>query len=216
MALRILIVEDDPGMVELLTYNLKQEGFNTEAVNNGADAIKQATVHPPDLILLDLLLPKVDGLKVCRLLRLAPKAEKIPIIILTAKGEEVDWIIGLELGADDYITKPFSPREIVLRVHAVLRRISENSDSPAKKRVEFDDVTIDLETHQVFRQAEEIELTATEFKLLTLLAGAPGRIFTRDVLMDAVWGQEYYGVDRAMDKHVSRLRHKLGPRWRAD
>jgi DNA-binding response OmpR family regulator len=209
MISKILIVEDEPDIVELLEYNLGQADFETEAVFNGADALERATENPPDLIILDLLLPKVDGLEVCRLLKRHPKTETIPVVMLTAKAEEVDRIVGLELGADDYIIKPFSPREVVLRVRAILRRAAVQTTTPNQIKVRG--LTIDLAKHQVFSEAGEIELTATEFKLLTLFVGTPGRVFTRSVLMDAVWGQEYYGVDRAVDTHVSRLRRKLGP-----
>ncbi len=209
MISKILIVEDEPDIVELLEYNLGQADFETEAVFNGVDALERATENPPDLIILDLLLPKVDGLEVCRLLKRHPKTETIPVVMLTAKAEEVDRIVGLELGADDYIIKPFSPREVVLRVRAILRRAAVQTTTPNQIKVRG--LTIDLAKHQVFSEAGEIELTATEFKLLTLFVGTPGRVFTRSVLMDAVWGQEYYGVDRAVDTHVSRLRRKLGP-----
>ena len=208
MDAKILIVEDDPDIVELLTYNLRQAGFDVEAVRNGAQALKRAKENPPDLILLDLLLPEVPGLEVCRLLKRDPETEGIPIIMATAKGEEIDRIVGLELGADDYITKPFSPRELVLRVRAVLRRSAP--PPPTTKQIEINGLTIDLDKHQVYTEAGVIDLTATEFKLLKLFASHPGRVFTRNVLMDAVWGQEYYGVDRTVDTHVSRLRRKLG------
>ncbi len=210
MAAKILIVEDDPDIVELLAYNLKQAGFETEAVFNGADALQQATEKLPDLVILDLLLPEVDGLEVCRLLKCHPKTQAVPVIMLTAKGEEIDRIVGLELGADDYITKPFSPREVVLRVRAVLRRRDANQPSLSANRIAFDGLTIDLDKHQVFTEEGVIDLTATEFKMLSLFAGSPGRVFTRNILMDAVWGQDYYGVDRTIDTHISRLRRKLG------
>jgi DNA-binding response OmpR family regulator len=210
MDAKILIVEDDPDIVELLTYNLRQAGFETEAVLNGARALQRAKESPPDLIILDLLLPEVDGLEVCRLLKRDPQTEAIPVIMLTAKAEEVDRIVGLELGADDYITKPFSPREVALRVRAVLRRAAPAPPPTTSNKIEIHGLTIDLDKHQVSGKDGVIDLTATEFKLLRLLAGHPGRVFTRNVLMDAVWGQEYYGVDRTVDTHVSRLRRKLG------
>ncbi len=206
---KILIVEDESDIVELLAYNLRQAGFETEAVFNGADALQRAIENPPELILLDLLLPEIDGLEVCRLLKRDPHTETIPIIMLTAKGEEIDRIVGLELGADDYITKPFSPREVVLRVRAVLRRTS-NGQSTAGSQLRVAGLTIDMDKHQVHSEEGVIDLTATEFKMLSLLAGSPGRVFSRSVLMDAVWGQEYYGLDRTIDTHISRLRRKLG------
>ncbi len=210
MASKILIVEDEPDIVELLVYNLDQAGFKTEAVFNGADALDRAKIEPPDLVLLDLLLPEVDGLEVCRTLKRDPETAGIPIIMLTAKGEAIDRIVGLELGADDYITKPFSPREVMLRVRAVLRRAPNVPRNRPSNQIQIDDLKIDLDRHQVFSDGDVIDLTATEFKILSLFAHSPGRVFTRSILMDAVWGQEYYGIERTMDTHVSRLRRKLG------
>ena len=210
MASKILIVEDEPDIVELLVYNLDQAGFKTEAVFNGADALDRGKVQAPDLVLLDLLLPKVDGLEVCRTLKRDPETASIPIIMLTAKGEAIDRIVGLELGADDYITKPFSPREVMLRIRAVLRRAPNVPRNKPANQIQIDGLKIDLDRHQVFSNGSVIDLTATEFKILSLFAHSPGRVFTRSILMDAVWGQEYYGIERTMDTHVSRLRRKLG------
>ena len=210
MASRIIIVEDDRDIIELLTYNLAQAGFDVDAVLNGADALRWAATDLPDLIILDQLLSEIDGLEVCRLLKRDPRTEAIPIVMLTAKGEEVDRIVGLELGADDYIAKPFSPREVVLRVRAILRRAAATQTDEPSSQIGAHDLTIDLDQHQVFGAEGKIDLTATEFKMLALSAGAPGRVFTRSVLMDVIWGQEYYGVDRTVDTHVSRLRRKLG------
>ena len=210
MASKILIVEDEPDIVELLMYNLHQAGFKTDAVLNGAAALERVKIEPPDLILLDLLLPEVDGLEICRTLKRDPETASIPIIMLTAKGEAIDRIVGLELGADDYITKPFSPREVMLRVRAVLRRAPNVPRSRPVNQIQIDDLKIDLDRHQVFSDGGVIDLTATEFKILSLFAHSPGRVFTRSILMDAVWGQEYYGIERTMDTHVSRLRRKLG------
>jgi DNA-binding response OmpR family regulator len=210
MASRILIVEDEPDIVELLVYNLHQAGFQTDAVLNGATALERVKIEPPDLVLLDLLLPEVDGLEVCRTLKRDSETVGIPIIMLTAKGEAIDRIVGLELGADDYITKPFSPREVLLRIRAVLRRAPNIPRNKPSNQIQIDDLKIDLDRHQVFSDGSVIDLTATEFKILSLFAHSPGRVFTRSILMDAVWGQEYYGIERTMDTHVSRLRRKLG------
>ena len=210
MASKILIVEDEPDIVELLVYNLHQAGFETDAVLNGADALEQVKIQQPDLVLLDLLLPEVDGLEVCRTLKRDPATASIPIIMLTAKGEAIDRIVGLELGADDYITKPFSPREVLLRVRAVLRRAPHLPRNRPVNQIQIDNLKIDIDRHQVFSNGDVIDLTATEFKILSLFAHSPGRVFTRSILMDAVWGQEYYGIERTMDTHVSRLRRKLG------
>ena len=210
MASKILIVEDEPDIVELLVYNLDQAGYKTEAVFNGAEALDRVKIELPDLVLLDLLLPEVDGLEVCRTLKRDPDTASIPIIMLTAKGEAIDRIVGLELGADDYITKPFSPREVLLRIRAVLRRAPNVARNKPSNQIQIEDLKIDLDRHQVFSEGSVIDLTATEFKILSLFAHSPGRVFTRSILMDAVWGQEYYGIERTMDTHVSRLRRKLG------
>ena len=210
MASRILIVEDERNIAELLIRNFQQAGFETDAVYNGTDALLNAKKNRPNLILLDLLLPELDGIEVCRLLKRNPETQWIPVVMLTAKGEEVDRIVGLELGADDYITKPFSPREVVLRVQAILRRTASEKKVPANSKIHVNGITIDLQKHQAFSQEGLIDLTSTEFKMLSLFAGSPGRVFTRSILMDVVWGQEYYGVDRTIDTHISRLRRKLG------
>ena len=210
MDAKILIVEDERDIVDLLRYNLQEAGFETDCVRNGADALHRAVEKPPDLILLDLMLPEVDGLIVCRLLKNDPRTKNIPIVMVTAKVEERDRVAGLELGADDYITKPFSPREVVLRVSAVLRRIQAGKQTENTKQIEMHGLTIDLDKHRVLTEDGSIDLTATEFKLITLFARSPGRVFTRDILMDVIWGQEYYGIDRTVDTHVSRLRRKLG------
>ena len=211
MNAKILIVEDERDIVDLLRYNLEEAGFETDYVRNGADALHSTVEKSPDLILLDLMLPEVDGLIVCRLLKNDPRTKNIPIVMVTAKTEERDRIAGLELGVDDYITKPFSPKEVVLRVSAVLRRIQVGKQAEEEtKQIERHGLTIDLDKHQVLTESGPIDLTATEFKLITLFARSPGRVFTRDILMDVIWGQEYYGVDRTVDTHVSRLRRKLG------
>ncbi len=210
MEAKILIVEDERDIVELLRYNLREADFKVDTVRNGADALQRAVDNAPDLILLDLMLPEVDGLIVCRLLKNDPRTKNIPIVMLTAKTEEQDRVTGLELGADDYITKPFSPREVVLRINAVLRRLRASEQDDEENQIETHGVTIDLARHQVLTEDGAIDLTATEFKLITLFARSPGRVFSRNILMDAIWGQEYYGIDRTVDTHVSRLRRKLG------
>ncbi len=210
MEAKILIVEDERDIVDLLRYNLQAAGFETDYVRNGADALHRAIEEPPDLILLDLMLPEVDGLIVCRLLKKDPRTRRIPVVMVTAKASEADRVAGLELGVDDYITKPFSPREVVLRVSAVLRRLQAGQRSEMDDKIVIQGLTIDLEKHKVLTADGSVDLTATEFKLLTLFARSPGRVFSRGTLMDVVWGQEYYGIDRTVDTHVSRLRRKLG------
>ncbi|SVB98614.1 uncharacterized protein METZ01_LOCUS251468, partial [marine metagenome] len=210
MPSKILIVEDDPDIVDILSYNLKQADLKVKSVPDGSSALAEVKRRLPDLILLDLMLPKVDGLEVFRLLKSEPETKNVPIIMITAKGEEVDRIVGLELGADDYITKPFSPREVVLRVRSVLKRSVADFQKEITAKIEAKGVIIDIDRRQVNYKGKSIDLTATEFDLLSILAKAPGRVFTRNLLMDMVWGQDYYGVDRTVDTHMSRLRRKLG------
>ena len=210
MPSKVLIVEDDPDIVDILSYNLKQADLKVTSVPDGSSALAEVKRRLPDLILLDLMLPKVDGLEVCRLLKGEPETKNVPIIMITAKGEEVDRIVGLELGADDYIIKPFSPREVVLRVRSVLKRSVANSQKEITAKIDANGVIIDIDRRQVNYKGKPINLTATEFDLLLILAKTPGRVFTRNLLMDLVWGQDYYGVDRTVDTHMSRLRQKLG------
>ena len=210
MPSNVLIVEDDPDIVDILSYNLKQADLKVTSVPDGSSALAEVKRRLPDLILLDLMLPKVDGLEVCRLLKGEPETKNVPIIMITAKGEEVDRIVGLELGADDYIIKPFSPREVVLRVRSVLKRSVANFQKEITAQIEANGVIIDIDRRQVNYKGKPINLTATEFDLLLILAKTPGRVFTRNLLMDLVWGQDYYGVDRTVDTHMSRLRQKLG------
>ena len=210
MPSKVLIVEDDPDIVDILSYNLKQADLKVTSVPDGSSALAEVKRRLPDLILLDLMIPKVDGLEVCRLLKGEPETKNVPIIMITAKGEEVDRIVGLELGADDYIIKPFSPREVVLRVRSVLKRSVANSQKEITAQIEANGVIIDIDRRQVNYKGKPIDLTATEFDLLLILAKTPGRVFTRNLLMDLVWGQDYFGVDRTVDTHMSRLRQKLG------
>tara|TARA_B100000809_G_C15078014_1_gene508585 strand:- start:156 stop:842 length:687 start_codon:yes stop_codon:yes gene_type:complete len=210
MPSKVLIVEDDPDIIDILSYNLKQADLKVTSVPDGSSALAEVKRRLPDLILLDLMLPKVDGLEVCRLLKSDPETKNVPIIMITAKGEEVDRIVGLELGADDYIIKPFSPREVVLRVRSVLKRSVADFQKEITAKIEANGVIIDIDRRQVNYKGKSINLTATEFDLLSILAKTPGRVFTRNLLMDLVWGQDYYGVDRTVDTHMSRLRRKLG------
>ncbi len=206
---KILVVDDEPEAVELLEFNLKQAGFGVVAATDGAQALKQARSDPPSLIVLDLMLPEIDGLQVCQMLRRDPATARIPIIMLTAKAAEIDRILGLELGAEDYITKPFSPRELVLRIKKVLHRGGVAQAEP--EALKFGDLVIDEPRHLVTRRGKRLELTATEFKLLALLAQRRGRVQSREQLLRDVW--EYNSVidTRTVDTHVRRLREKLGP-----
>lgn len=205
----ILVVDDEPGIVKIARDYLERAGFHVISAGDGPSALRLARQEHPSLIVLDLMLPGMDGLDVTRALRQDPLTTGVPIIMLTARVEETDRLIGLELGADDYITKPFSPRELVARVRAVLRRI-EGHLQPTKV-IQAGRLTIDLERHIVRRDNEIIELTATEFELLTILASAPGRPFTRAQLLDRIYDTNYTGFDRTIDAHIKNLRRKIEP-----
>ena len=209
MRSKILVVDDEPEAVELLEFNLKQAGFDVISAEDGAEALKKARSALPSLIVLDLMLPEVDGLEVCKMLRRDQTTARIPIIMLTAKAAEMDRIVGLELGAEDYITKPFSPRELVLRVKKVLQR--GPAGPPEPDALKLGDLLIDRPRHLVTWRGKHIELTATEFKLLVLLAQRRGRVQSRDQLLRDVW--DYSGLvdTRTVDTHMRRLREKLGP-----
>lgn len=201
---KILVVDDERNIVELLKYNLEKEGYEVLSAYDGFEAVNLAKQDRPDLIILDIMLPGQGGLEVCRILR---KETKIPIIMATAKGEEIDKILGLELGADDYVTKPFSPRELVARVKAVLRRTSSKAEE--KDELAFEDLTINLVKHEIRLKGEEVDLKPKEFDLLKLLATNPGKVFTRDFLLEQLWGYDYLGDTRTVDVHMRRLRQKI-------
>ena len=206
---RVLIVEDEPDIRDLLAFHLEREGYHVTRSRSGADALRQVRARPPDLILLDLMLPELGGLDVCRRLRQDPRTASVPIVMLTARGEEVDRILGLELGADDYIVKPFSPKEVVARVRAVLRRAGARDGAAP---VVSGRLVIDPDRHTVQVDAAAIELTPKEFDLLRALAEARGRVLSREFLLDRVWGYASAGEieSRTVDVHVRRLRMKLG------
>ena len=205
---KILVVDDEPEAVELLEFNLKQAGFDVIAAADGAQALRKARSVVPSLIVLDLMLPEIDGLEVCKMLRRDPATARIPIIMLTAKAAEIDRIIGLELGADDYITKPFSPRELVLRIKKVMLRGQAGVAEP--ETLKFGELLIDPPRHLVKWHGKRVELTATEFKLLVILAQRPGRVQSRDQLLRDVWEYNSLIDTRTVDTHVRRLREKLG------
>jgi DNA-binding response OmpR family regulator len=209
VASRVLIVEDEPDIRDLLGFHLEREGYQVTKARTGAEALRLVRSAPPDLLLLDLMLPEIDGLEVCRRLRRDPGTASLPIVMLTAKGEEVDRILGLELGADDYIVKPFSPKEVVARVRAVLRR-SRVPDAAAV--IASGRLTIDPGRHTVEVAGATVELTRKEFDLLRALAEARGRVLSREFLLDRVWGYAAAGEieSRTVDVHVRRLRMKLG------
>jgi two-component system phosphate regulon response regulator PhoB len=204
----ILVIEDEPDIQELVRYNLAKAGFEVRCADTGEDGLAEATAQVPDLILLDLMLPGIDGFEVCRTLRGEARTSAVPVVILTARGEESDIVTGLELGADDYIVKPFSPRVLAARVNAVLRRRSAVPNEQASLRV--GEVVIDPIRHEVLVQGQPIELTALEFRLLQYLARHPGWVFTRRQIMRAVSGEDYAATDRAVDVQIHGLRRKLG------
>ncbi len=204
---KILVVDDDRKIVDLVRLYLERDGYRVLVAYDGLEALKLARQRRPDLIVLDLLLPEVDGLDVCRILQ---TESEVPIIMLTAKTTEEDKLIGLELGADDYVTKPFSPRELVARVRTVLRRVGKEApQGPTEMR--FTDLVIDRRSHEVRLRGEVVNLTPTEFRLLEVLAEEPGRAFTRLELLDRVFGYDFEGFERTIDVHVKNLRKKIEP-----
>ncbi len=205
---RILVVEDEADIAEILEYNLEREGFEVETRSRGDEALEAIRKRLPSLVLLDLMLPGLDGLELTRILRRDARTESLPIIMLTAKDEEVDRVVGLELGADDYLAKPFSPREVVLRVKAVLRR-AENSGQQARA-YELGDLQLDVPGHRLLVDGTEVPLTATEFRLMKVLMERTGRVQTRARLLTDVWGYAEHVDSRTVDTHVRRLRSKLG------
>ena len=206
---KILVIDDEQNIVEALKYNLQKAGFRVVTASDGETGIQRCRTEEPDLTLLDLMLPKVDGLEVCRVLKRDPKTRHIPIIMLTVKAEETDKVVGLEMGADDYVTKPFSPRELVARVKTVLRR---HLEQPPVEVLTLDDLRVDWPRHLVTVKGRPVDLTSKEFELLRALIEAKGRVLTREVLLDKVWGYErsLEIETRTVDLHISQLRKKLG------
>ncbi len=212
MKYKILIVDDDTNICELLRLYLEKDGFETVVANDGEQAVDYATRYTPDLILLDIMLPKLDGWQVCRQIR---KTLDTPIIMLTAKGETFDKILGLELGADDYVTKPFDTKEVIARVKAVLRRSNDNEKNNVQE-VKYDKLKINLTNYELEVDGKNIDTPPKELELIYHLASNPNRVYTRDQLLDEVWGFDYYGDSRTVDVHVKRLREKLeniSPEW---
>ncbi len=205
---KILIVEDEKDILQLVQLYLEKEGFRTATAMTGAEGLKQVKAEKPDVVVLDLMLPELDGLEVCKRLRSSPETALLPIIMLTAKAEESDTIIGLELGADDYVTKPFSPKALVARVKALVRRLERHPPQDATQH-RYGSLLMDLARHEVRLDKTEIPLTAKEFGLLEHLLRHPGRVLTREVLLNAVWGYDYYGTTRTVDVHIRRLKQKL-------
>lgn len=204
---RILIVEDEEDIAELMSYNLGKEGFAVSITHDGREALDKIRNDKPDLVVLDLMLPGIHGTEVCRALRRDPETDRIPIVMVTARGEEVDRVLGLEIGADDYITKPFSPREFVARVKAVLRRSSGSSEK--EKVISIGDLVINTGTYTVTKRGQPLGLSAKEFRILLYMVERRGRIFSRDQLLDAVWKDEAFVEPRTVDVHIRRLRTQI-------
>jgi len=203
---RILIVEDDPSLVELLRYNLESEGFEVSVARDGESGMEAIVADDPDLVVLDWMLPNISGIEICRQMRQRTATKTTPVIMLTAKGEESDRVRGLETGADDYIVKPFSPAELTARIKAVLRRAHPEQIG---ETLDYEDISMDLETHRVMRGGNAIKLGPTEFRLLRTLLEKPGRVFSREQLLDRVWGRDIYVELRTVDVHIRRLRKAL-------
>jgi len=206
--IKIVVVEDETDILDLVTYHLEQEGFSVSGFCEGATALSAIEEQQPDLVVLDLMLPEMSGTEICKQLKQTDTTRNIPVLILTAKGEEIDRVVGFELGADDYVTKPFSPRELVLRVKAILKRVHPQPSGADVMRL--DGLTIDVAGHSVLLEDTPVDLTATEFKLLVTLVERKGRVQTRDGLLQTVWGYDYPGFTRTVDTHMRRLRSKLG------
>src|SRR3989338_10660573 len=207
---KILIVEDDRDISELVRYNLEREGYDVSALFEGGDAFDHALKRRPDLIILDLMLPGTDGMEICRLLKNEDKTKNIPVIMLTAKGEESDVVVGLQRGADDYMTKPFSPKVLTARVKAILRRGVSSSAAVSAQDRQYGDLALDISKHKVVYAGKTVALTAIEFSILEFLSRSPGRVYSRDQILDNVWKEGKSIVDRAVDVHVRGLRKKLG------
>ncbi len=206
MGHKILIVDDEPHIVELVKYNLLQDGYDVVTAYDGSEAVTRAHEVHPDLIILDLMLPYIDGLEVCRRIR---RESSVPILMLTAKDGELSRVVGLEIGADDYVTKPFSPRELTARVRAILRRAAREDAPPTPSPFRGGRLTLTPESHEVTLDGRPVDLTAKEFELLHVVMSHPNRVFTRDFLLEHIWGYDYYGSTRTVDMHISRLREKI-------
>jgi len=204
MAGKVLVIEDDGNIAELLRLYLEKEGFTLKIVADGAEGVKEAATWGPNIIILDIMLPSLDGWGVCREIR---RTSSVPIIMLTAKGETFDKVTGLELGADDYMVKPFEPKELIARIHAVMRR---TGDAEAlEKRLDFEKLTINLDSYELLVESQKVDTPPKELELLYHLAASPNRVYTRNQLLDEVWGFDYFGDSRTVDVHVKRLREKL-------
>lgn len=206
---KILVIDDEKDIVELISYNLEKEGFIISKAYDGAAALQSIKVKKPDLVILDLMLPKMSGLDICKFIRNNPETSSLPIIMLTAKADETDKIIGLEIGADDYITKPFSIKELVARIRAILRRRHEENKSPAKEKFSYRSLKIDYASYEVEIEGKKVTLSPIELKLLFFFSRNPGRVYTRNQILDHVWGDNTFITPRAVDVHIRRLRSQI-------
>lgn len=215
---KILVVDDETSIRELVKYNLEKAGYSAECVADGLSAMKKIETDPPDLVMLDLMLPGMDGLEICRNIRQTEKIRLLPVIMLTARDEEIDRVVGLEIGADDYLTKPFSPRELVARVKALLRRTKDAAkpvmptglaSGPDEKSIVRGELEVFPDRYETTLAGESLNLTPKEFQLLVCLAGAPGKVFTRDYLLETIWGYDFAGDTRTIDVHIRHLRQQL-------
>ncbi len=205
----ILIIEDEEHIVELIKFNLESNGYKVSYAFNGRDGLKRVEMEKPDLVLLDLMLPEIDGIEVCNRIKTNRDIKDIPIIMLTAKGSETDKIIGLEIGADDYMTKPFSIRELLTRIKVILRRYQNTKPFKDSGKITVDDLVIDIDKHEVVRDQESFQLTLKEFELLRILAENRGKVLSRNFLLDEIWGYDYFGETRTVDVHIRHLRSKI-------
>ena len=206
---KILIVDDEPDILELIEYNLKKEGYQVYTASNGQEGVALAKKVLPDLIILDVMMPKMDGIEACRLMRSMPEFKNTFVIFLTARSEEYSEIAGFNVGADDYIAKPIKPRSLISRINAILRRNAQSEDETENK-LEIDDLVIDRDAYLVFRKGEKVVLAKKEFELLYLLASKPGKVYTRDVILKSIWDDSVIVTNRTIDVHIRKLREKLG------
>lgn len=209
---KILIVDDEPDIRELIEYNLKKEGYQVYTASNGQEGINEAKKVHPDLIILDVMMPKIDGIEACRIMRTLPEFKNTFMVFLTARSEEYSEIAGFNVGADDYIAKPIKPRALVSRINAILRRNQQNEED-VENRLDIADLVIDRETYLVYRQGEKIVLAKKEFELLYLLASKPGKVYTRDVILKSIWEDSVVVTNRTIDVHIRKLREKLGENY---
>jgi two-component system alkaline phosphatase synthesis response regulator PhoP len=208
--IKILLVDDEPDILEIISYNLTAQGYNVSTANNGVQAVKKAKKEQPHLIILDVMMPEMDGIEACEQIRKIPELENTLIVFLTARGEDYSQVAGFEAGADDYITKPIKPKVLVSKIKSLLRRLNTTSNTPSKDLIELDQLTIDREAYKIVFEGEDIILPRKEFELLYLLASKPGKVFKREDILDKIWGNEVVVGGRTIDVHIRKLREKLG------